>query len=222
MNGFDLGGQLIRVGPCVVPPSMHNLATVSVANPNQALNAARNISDMLAKLKKGKGGSDSRRSSRRSRSRSNSQEKGLTVTTLNGAKIQMKNLNQTLADAEGDMKISGGAQRNMVMRKLMREKQSKVLVLRNMIMADELDAEVEQEVTEECSRYGKVERVVIYQEKQSDAPDAESVVKIFVEFAEPEGCAAGKAELGGRFFSGRKIDAQTYDQTAFDMKDYTA
>ena len=54
-------------------------------------------------------------------------------------------------------------------------------------MADELDAEVEQEVTEECSRYGKVERVVIYQEKQSDAPDAESVVKIFVEFAEPEG-----------------------------------
>ena len=23
MNNFDLGGQLIRVGPCVVPPSMH-------------------------------------------------------------------------------------------------------------------------------------------------------------------------------------------------------
>ena len=28
MNGFDLGGQLIRVGPCVVPPSMHNLTTI--------------------------------------------------------------------------------------------------------------------------------------------------------------------------------------------------
>jgi len=28
MNGFDLGGQLIRVGPCVVPPSMHNLSAV--------------------------------------------------------------------------------------------------------------------------------------------------------------------------------------------------
>jgi len=221
MNGFDLGGQLIRVGPCVVPPSMHNLTTASsAANPNAALNAARNISDMLAKLKKG--GKGDKRGRSRSRSRSGSNEKGLTVTTITGAKIKMKNLNQTLADAEGDMKISGGAQRNMVMRKLMRMPSSRVLVLRNMLTADELDAEVEQEVTEECSRYGKVLRVVIYQEKQSDAPDAESVVKIFVEFEHSDGCDAGKNELGGRFFNGRKIDAQTYDQTAFDMKDYTA
>lgn len=219
MNGFDLGGQLIRVGPCVVPPSMHNLTTVSATNPNAALNAARNISDMLAKMKKGKG--DRGRKSH-SRSRSNSREKGLTVTTLSGAKIQMKNLNQTLADAEGDMKISGGAQRNMVMRKLMRQPKSKVLVLRNMLAADELDAEVEQEVTEECSTYGVVQRVVIYQEKQSDAPNAESLVKIFVEFAEPDGCEAAKNQLGGRFFNGRKIQATNYDQQAFDMKDYTA
>lgn len=217
MNGFDLGGQLIRVGKCVVPPSMHNLSAVSAANPKAVLDQARKISDMLAKLKKGKG-----KDRKRSRSRSSSPRDALTVTTLSGAKIQMKNLNQTLADAEGDMKISGGAQRNMVMRKLMREPSSKVLVLRNMLTAEELDAEVEQEVTEECSTYGPVQRVVIYQEKQSDAPNAESVVKIFVEFAHPDGCEAAKKELGGRFFNGRKIHATTYDQTAFDMKDYTA
>ena len=54
---------------------------------------------------------------------------------------------------------------------------------------------------EECSQYGQVQKVVIYQEKQSNAPNAESVVKIFVEFSEPEGCESAKAELGGRFFS---------------------
>jgi len=191
---------------------------ISAANPKAVLDQARKISDMLAKLKKGKG-KDRKRS--HSRSRSPSPRGGLTVTTLSGAKIQMKNLSETIADAEGDMKISGGAQRNMVMRKLMREPSSKVLVLRNMLTADELDAEVEQEVTEECSTYGPVQRVVIYQEKQSDAPNAESVVKIFVEFAHPDGCEAAKNQLGGRFFNGRKIHAQTYDQTAFDMKDYT-
>ena len=90
-----------------------------------------------------------------------------------------------------------------------------------MLSADELDEEVEQEVTEECSNYGKVNRVVIYQEKQSDAPDAESVVKIFVEFSDHDGCLVAKNELGGRFFNGRKISATFYDQNAFDMKDYT-
>ena len=67
------------------------------------------------------------------------------------------------------MKITGGAQRNMIMRKLM-TRRSNVVVLKNMLTADELDEEVESEVTQECSQYGTVQRVVIYQEVDRLAP----------------------------------------------------
>lgn len=36
-------------------------------------------------------------------------------------------------------------------------------------------------------RYGNVERVIIYQEKQSEEEDAEVIVKIFVEFTAGSG-----------------------------------
>ena len=39
-----------------------------------------------------------------------------------------------------------------------------------MLTADELDEEVESEVTQECSQYGTVQRVVIYQEVDRFAP----------------------------------------------------
>jgi len=42
-------------------------------------------------------------------------------------------------------------------------------------------------VVDECSKYGNVNRVIIYQEKQSEDDDAEVLVKIFVEFNQPSG-----------------------------------
>jgi hypothetical protein len=45
-----------------------------------------------------------------------------------------------------------------------------------------------EEIQEECSKYGAVERVIIYNEKQSeDDENADVVVKIFVEFSETPG-----------------------------------
>ena len=51
-----------------------------------------------------------------------------------------------------------------------------------MISVDEVDEELEDEVTSECSKFGVVERVVIYQERQGIDEDAEVIVKIFVVF----------------------------------------
>ena len=65
--------------------------------------------------------------------------------------------------------------------------QSSVIVLRNMVDADDLDEELEDEVTGECSKYGSVQRVIIYQEKQGVEEDADTVVKIFVMFSKPTG-----------------------------------
>jgi len=61
------------------------------------------------------------------------------------------------------------------------------MILRNMVGPEDLDEELETEVTDECGRYGHVERVIIYQEKQSEDDNADIVVKIFVEFAQSSG-----------------------------------
>ena len=63
------------------------------------------------------------------------------------------------------------------------------MVLLNMVTSDELDEELEMEVTDECGKYGKVDRVIIYQERQSEEENAEVIVKIFVEFASEPGTA---------------------------------
>jgi hypothetical protein len=59
----------------------------------------------------------------------------------------------------------------------------------------------------------------LFQERQSEAPDAEINVKIFVEFETYEEVKRGKEGLNGRFFSGRKIHASVYDQELYDQQD---
>ena len=61
------------------------------------------------------------------------------------------------------------------------------MILRNMVGPEDLDEELESEVTDECGRYGHVKRVIVYQEKQSEDDNAEVVIKIFVEFAQSSG-----------------------------------
>ena len=64
------------------------------------------------------------------------------------------------------------------------------MVLRNMVGPEDLDAELESEVTDECGKYGNANRVLIYQEKQGEEEDAEIIVKIFVEFEKASGKAS--------------------------------
>ena len=61
------------------------------------------------------------------------------------------------------------------------------MILRNMVGVEDLDEELEKEVTEECERYGVVNRVIIYQERQGEEEGAEVIVKIFVQFSAKHG-----------------------------------
>ena len=72
-------------------------------------------------------------------------------------------------------------------------------MLRNMVGPEDLDEELESEVTDECGLYGHVERVIIYQEKQSEDDDAEVVVKIFVEFSQNSGKCSRLAKHSSLF-----------------------
>lgn len=59
------------------------------------------------------------------------------------------------------------------------------MVLRNMV--EVLDENLKLEVTVECEKFGKVNQVILYQEKQSEEENAEMIVKIFVDFSCQEG-----------------------------------
>ncbi|KRZ55165.1 Poly(U)-binding-splicing factor PUF60 [Trichinella nativa] len=152
---------------------------------------------------------------------------------------------QTLASQE-DLKIKGNEARNILMHKLMRRfevlyctvvvvvgfamlflfdrfvvvvvvVQSCVLVLRNVISPEEVDEYLQEEITEECGKFGEVEQVVIYQEKPNE--DAPAIVKIFVKYSNPEEAEKAQSTFHNRFFSGRQITAELYDQTMFDLQD---
>ncbi|RUS78255.1 hypothetical protein EGW08_013994, partial [Elysia chlorotica] len=127
-------------------------------------------------------------------------------------------LPQTLEQQES-MKISGSSARHMVMQKLMRKSECRVMVLRNMVGPEDLDDELESEVTDECGKFGTVNRVIIYQERQSEEEDADVIVKIFVEFSSQEEVEKGCASLNARFFGGRVVTAEKYDQDMYDAND---
>merc|ERR1712142_806572 len=148
----------------------------------------------------------------------------------------------TLSQQE-NMQIKGQSARHLVMQKLMGARggmrESKVLCLKNMVGSDEVDEQLQEEIEEECSKYGDVENVIIYQERQSEEEDAEIWVKIFVEFGHPshakvKSCSKiissynlilylqkGRDSLNGRFFGGRTVLAQVYDQVLYEEQDFS-
>ena len=44
-----------------------------------------------------------------------------------------------------------------------------MVVLRNMVTLDDIDEDLEDEVTSECSRYGNVSRVYVHQERHQNS-----------------------------------------------------
>ncbi|XP_046880295.1 poly(U)-binding-splicing factor PUF60-B isoform X2 [Hypomesus transpacificus] len=128
---------------------------------------------------------------------------------------------EMLSDQE-HMSISGSSARHMVMQKLLRKSESTVMVLRNMVGPEDIDDDLEGEVTEECGKFGAVNRVIIYQEKQGEEEDAEVIVKIFVEFSMASEMNKAIQALNDRWFGGRKVVAEVYDQERFNSSDLSA
>ncbi|XP_030630088.1 poly(U)-binding-splicing factor PUF60a isoform X2 [Chanos chanos] len=129
---------------------------------------------------------------------------------------------QEMLSEQEHMSISGSSARHMVMQKLLRKQESTVMVLRNMVGPEDIDDDLEGEVTEECGKFGAVNRVIIYQEKQGEEEDAEVIVKIFVEFSAASEMNKAIQALNHRWFGGRKVVAEVYDQERFDNSDLSA
>ncbi|XP_058808115.1 poly(U)-binding-splicing factor half pint isoform X2 [Phymastichus coffea] len=128
---------------------------------------------------------------------------------------------QTLQQQE-NMSIKGQSARHLVMQKLMRKVESRVVILRNMVAPEDVDQSLQEEIQDECSKFGVVEKVIIYNERQSeDDDDAEIIVKIFVEFSQMSEAERARDSLNGRYFGGRLVKGDLYDQALYDNNDYS-
>ncbi|XP_059167700.1 splicing factor 45-like [Physella acuta] len=94
---------------------------------------------------------------------------------------------------------------------------SKVILLQNMVGPGEVDEELEPETAEECTKYGKVNKCVIFEIPEN--PEEESV-RIFVEFERMESAIKALVDLNGRFFGGRVVKACFYNLDKFRRMDY--
>lgn len=248
MNLFDLGGQFLRVGRALTPPmplyppnagpvlpgllsssalgntsNVAAVAAVASAAAQQAANIIPDISTMpMTQL------SDSQITYAPTSAAAAAAPTGPGANkSLDEiqAKLQAANEEKGMSQdvsslqQEESVSISGGNARLMLMKKLSRKVESRVLVLRNMVSVEDLDEDLEEEVTSECSKYGSVERVIIYQEKQGMEDDAETIVKIFVIFSLVAEVEAAAKALDGRWFGGRLLKAELYDQEKFDAND---
>ena len=93
---------------------------------------------------------------------------------------------------------------------------TKVVLLRNMVGAGEVDEDLEVETKEECEKYGKVGKCVIFE--IPGAPDDEAV-RIFLEFERVESAIKAVVDLNGRYFGGRVVKACFYDLDKFRVLD---
>eukprot|EP00249_Psilotum_nudum_P014741 c24978_g1_i1 orf=109-1479(+) len=95
---------------------------------------------------------------------------------------------------------------------------TRVLLLKNMVGPGEVDDELEDEVASECTKYGNVTRVLIFEITEPNFPPHEAV-RIFVQFERVEQATKGLVDLDGRFFGGRTVHACFYDEGRFNTND---
>ncbi|XP_029317727.1 splicing factor 45 isoform X3 [Cottoperca gobio] len=93
---------------------------------------------------------------------------------------------------------------------------TKVVLLRNMVGRGEVDEDLEGETKEECEKYGKVVKCVIFE--IAVVPD-EDAVRIFLEFERVESAIKAVVDLNGRYFGGRVVRACFYNLDKFRVLD---
>ena len=72
------------------------------------------------------------------------------------------------------------------------------------------------EIGEECSKFGEVLRVTVYEIPAADKPAPEEAVRIFVKFSKQAAAMKAYFDLDGRFFGGRTVWVAFFSEAEFD------
>jgi len=87
-----------------------------------------------------------------------------------------------------------------------------ILLLENMVTIQEVDDTLQEEVKQECSKYGRILSCIIHTINDD--------VKIFVQFENQSSSVLAFKEMNGRFFGGKRIDALFYNENDFKQRKF--
>eukprot|EP01012_Entosiphon_sulcatum_P008192 TRINITY_DN1435_c0_g1_i2.p1 TRINITY_DN1435_c0_g1~~TRINITY_DN1435_c0_g1_i2.p1 ORF type:complete len:537 (+),score=77.20 TRINITY_DN1435_c0_g1_i2:2639-4249(+) len=94
------------------------------------------------------------------------------------------------------------------------EDPTRCIMLQNLVQStSEVDDDLAEEVKAECSKYGRVEHMLIYDEAHPVTGEVE--VKIFVLYAEVQGAINARSRLNNRFFAKRRIRCSFFNEDTF-------
>lgn len=93
---------------------------------------------------------------------------------------------------------------------------SSVVLLTNMVGPGEVDDTLQEETASECEKYGQVVRCLIFEVQNGKVPPEEAV-RIFVKFGSSVFAERALRDLDGRFFGGRQVRGQFFDERRFDL-----
>ncbi|KAG0340730.1 hypothetical protein BG000_011202 [Podila horticola] len=90
-----------------------------------------------------------------------------------------------------------------------------VILLTNMVGPGEVDDFLQEETAAECEKFGPVVRCLIFEVQNGKVPPEEAV-RIFVKFGTIVAAEKALRDLDGRFFGGRQVKGQFFDEKRFD------
>lgn len=203
MNLFDLGGQLLRVGRSITPPNAVSPPPISTTGlPTAAAVAAAAATAKIQAMDAVQANVMKTLSTPVTPASTESTQLSILSTPVDTeAKTQLSSeelmkqkqeelqkklmeVGEPTLQQQESMSIKGQNARHLVMQRLMRPRESKIVILRNMVGSEDVDETLQEEIQDECSKFGSVDKVIIYKEKQGESDDFDdTIVKIFVEFS---------------------------------------
>ena len=103
---------------------------------------------------------------------------------------------------------------------------SRIVMLRNMVGAGDVDDTLEDEVRDECSKYGAVDAVYIWERPAGPVATTtttatdDDAIRIIVAFTNTAAAERARVDLHGRFFGGRSVRASFIDEARFKGLDF--